>query len=1667
MTTQTQESIYKAIDILVNNHIDKLSLDRTVTGVIDKVISVQTGEYRVGYQGGYWSAFAEDNRTYKTGQAVYVLVPESNFSNKKIILGESTKTSTEDSLTYISEMLDDYDEIGKNVISDKTKQEEGYGLHSYLAKDYILLYDRKKPNNSFLSINNDEFINYLLESEAIILKGSFRTKLPREHRIAVQGSYGLQFILAFNDQENPGEFKYVSYDLNSQQMSGNPYLFENIWSLQYNAFPIDIENFRHIESIIFHSEGFVQEDDLLANEEWGADIWVRDIELYGLRPVATYGDLKLKISTPYGATFGLLQTRETLEANAIVRYKTTIITNDCSFSWFVEDGRIKSGDDNYSAYAGAGWRKLNYEGANFVSKASDNRAYENKYLCVAKYEDAIIKSRFTFYNEVAKREIKIHSDLGINFSFDRGAPTLTCAIDGKIQNFTQGETSNRPDSYYRFLWQKISKYGEIELLDITYKELEAQYNELIANNSIANAAEASFLQSRMLLLEGVEFPKGVFGNKIIYPVKQIEDVLNIKCSVYLKDTAAGEEYFIGSDQITLTNKGSADPNAYSIFIVNGNQVFQYNESGISPADEMFVDPLQIKPLSVRFFDPAGIEVNPETYNVRWTVPLENTLIITPTIMATNPANDLPEWHEQPDFNLQIAKNYDYSALNNQLTCTVLYNNEEYSEKTTFLFTKIGDNGTNGTDITAKIVPAFGDTIYKTEPLVLEYVRGSTYKWNNDKTLVNKALTLELYDRNEPVSNIPSQVTWSVAGSNSKYMNISNGTVTYSYTGINNTITAKYRNFIAKAQVNVGVSNGNTTKETTYYAFYPIPVIEYKSSTLGYKIHIDKNLLLKEILYNKDGYNPVYNQNQGLKLSLLRTIGTPIVNKTIILESIGGYNENTAGGAFKLTTERNEKNKFGSNNANTRITVTTDDLGSIMVYVQPNDFYSGAFTNNMIHGYVGSTTMPDAEFWIPIHCSLNTYGLMSLNQWDGNHIEINEDQDYILAPQIGAGIKDKDNTFTGIVMGEATTYQDNDKNKKVGILGFSQGRQSIFMDARTGNTYLGLPDINDNEESGGHIELIPGGTSSIARWKINKKELYNIVRKSTDSKDPELGSPYERGGTTFPNGARYSIPHDREGILLSADPPYISIKGRELTSKDINGDNTLVRPGESLEMQLNPNSLEIFTIFRHMLVNGSWTRQPLVGIDGYGRFYSNTLRTEVTGNSSETKETILAIGPTQAFGKTAAEQGSAGTSYYTGLSFELSTSKNSSRKLLKMFADTSTSSGWTSSTSPVYLSGATNSSTTEYERAMLFYGRHLAMFALPNTSTSTENLLRYSNVRFTLAQSAVSSTSNLVTSGPAVRKGVELGTYSTHIGSPNSSTAAAYLSLYPSNVTSSNTPSSSNHTGSELYSTTALNIQTKAAMTLSSTSYSVNATSTLSLKTTSGSITISTNNGSWTGSCTGTLDLYTSGGLGNISSSSTMTIKSTNSGITLTASNGRITGTATSGLSLTTTAGTTVLGGTSGTMTLNASSITCSNGNGRAAISAKEITLSDQSAYPSGVAAWINKHSSDYDSLSSTVTGTHRSKINELIKTVNTLGQTLDNFMDAYNRHDHNTAVQDYYYLDDGSIPATYDPKTGEFGYVRYSNSGFVNTTKTYSATSTEPRYGNQMREWTYNDISTI
>ena len=118
---------------------------------------------------------------------------------------------------------------------------------------------------------------------------------------------------------------------------------------------------------------------------------------------------------------------------------------------------------------------------------------------------------------------------------------------------------------------------------------------------------------------------------------------------------------------------------------------------------------------------------------------------------------------------------------------------------------------------------------------------------------------------------------------------------------------------------------------------------------------------------------------------------------------------------------------------------------------------------------------------PIIFLLNRYGLAAINNWDGNKLYTGQNDEYLFAPQIGAG-KKENGQFTGVVMGIRVK---GGTRKEIGLIGKHQGQDSFFLDAETGNADFGVA-------GEGQIQMRPGGTSTIAQWRINNASLTKSI-----------------------------------------------------------------------------------------------------------------------------------------------------------------------------------------------------------------------------------------------------------------------------------------------------------------------------------------------------------------------------------------------------------------------------------------------------------------------------------------------------------------------------------------------------------------------------------------------
>ena len=1460
-----QDALLDAIDYMTTAKMDKLTLDKTVVATIVKNEDLLKNTYRIRYQGNEnLIARAQSGDTYKKGQQVYVLVPQNDLSNDKIILGTASVDNASSEAGFISSVMNDYTYSGENAfLSSPTV----FGLRSARTagqqnkKDSELVYgsadfleqagDRVSPY-----VVNTRFGQSAKNSEKIMLKAEFRTSLPSHHRMPnCGGEYGLKVVLSFNtndvdyyyvlgkdnkhvkehdgipytaldkDVKTAYKKRYQLYTLESSSsaFTGQPFNYPS-FTEQYAIFDFDAKNFNAVESVVVYCQGF----PLKEGESEAENIFIRNVQIYGLsRITAVQGDYSLRLN-PATLVFSKSDGNNAEEdrevsTRADFRKKSLSLSSDVrmKFVWGAEDKTITSVSDGYNGYLGSGWKEIKNVGnsAYFSTKESDNLAYENKYKCSAIYSGdddtkVILVQEFIVYNMNSKRDIEITSNLGTEFAFDNGTPTLTCSVKDDEGNSFLKDTENE----YIFVWSVTTEEGTSRQI---YSEQEAQKKvddiQASLNQTGSPVKYADYAQAKndRALASGVKYGTDANGKEARYiltlPISSVASSATVYCTVYQREKGNDDSHNIGTASITLKNSKSVEVARYHIVIENGTQSFQYSEIGISPCDEEYngLDYQEILPLTCHFYDPQGLEVPASEYVIQWSIPTSDSFFITDglDLPYKNPADDTGEQVSNSQvLTFNIQKRWRYAYTNRQITAIVTYQGEEFRKDTEFLFAKIGDNGTNGTDYMVKIVPkdnhfyplpnSKGDEkYYENSYLPAFYLHAGTKpseeenKFLNDTPFYSPPLTAMLYQRGAKVTDY-KDFTWSIAKSGERSgiapLQVSSGTL--SKIGVDDngvSLLPKegsyYKGQIIKvsAKVNASTDGDNKPCWDTIYGFYPMPIIK----SYGCVVSLNKTYTMQQVLYNSDGKFPQYDTDQGFKIDGIfscnedGTVFTKVdeTGYTVTASCYGGKLEN-ASTSDLVSCDAPDENQ--------------DDVPPLFrrYVVTPRETYSGQYQNNGIYLAIKDENQKlVCEAWVPVYMSLNRYSLASLNKWDGNSIEIKDDEgkrSYILAPQIGAGIKGEDNSFTGVVMGSRFEQrEDAEGNVKeqndVGLFGYSEGEQSIFLDAKTGKAVFGLP--KDSGRDGGYegrIILTPGGESTIAnltlasntiygasklnsldwetegestidkdgnpiypKWWPNQKDWVIKVKKELNDTGRGYNYPVEYSANYLDNfkydrkldspykdypvaGAQFGIPPEAQGILLSSTPPYFSAKGHPLNqyNSDIDWSNGMrsLEENDSLEVEIDPNKTSIFSIYRHYKkLDNNGNPELVDGKPVYERY--PMVGIDANGsfytNSVKQDNTTMTINRVGAFGLTASQYSLKGSSTYPNyIGVNFS---YSGETIIKMFEPTN--GAWSDleenrgDSNYTYVTTGTNKDT-EYNKGLRFNNRSFESYVIEKDFT---------------------------------------------------------------------------------------------------------------------------------------------------------------------------------------------------------------------------------------------------------------------------------------------------------------------------------------------------------------
>ena len=965
MSKQIEEIFCDAVQLMVDNAVSKAGYDATIKATILSCSNALTGEYKIKYQDNTLTAYSLNADTTYKKGALVYVQVPNNDLKNRKSIIGAVK-SDDENYSISVEQDATYDFIGTNVVSNGAAT-----LNSYHTESKELYNYQNDAEDNVLTLDTFAVDEYIKENGSIYCAADFQTSLSLEQQL--QGNYGIIFALDFNSNNNEEDVITKYYSININNMTGNPYKLLQP-TRQYAFFDINNANFIRVNSITAFVQNFPNQDQFNTVD----DIFITNISLQAANKMTSdeLAGYSINLTTPEGSIFTTEASPDAeLPIAATVKLRGQEIDDtNIEFYWFVEDATIKTNSQYYSLYGGLGWKCLNelsstgtfVAGKNeFSIKFSDAAARNNTFKCVAVYNGNIFNKTINIKNYLAVN-VTIVSDSGTNFYYDQGNPILSCLIDGVAH----------PE--YSYIWLKTDDNGVEEIDNTTY-----QYQVNI----------------------------GQLTNYAIF-----------KCA------AVSNGFSLGTASITLTNSLESE-SGYSLTIVNGTQVFKYDENGVSPTSQSNDVPMVLEPLRLQLTSADGAAIADsvlENLPISWEIPTEDTLLIVEE-------NSL----SRIELSYDIAASYNYKKTNNTISVSVVYQGQTLRAQTNFLFLKDGDPGTNGTNYVCKIVPNVADGQMMPDRVIYDVSHG---RLNYDPAGANTQwVRAQLWENGELVfDGVSSQndftVAWSILQNKYDYNTSDLTDLTINANTGQITCSGYNEQYDVADIVKVVITTGGVD----YTAVLPITLVKLKN--LSYNISIPEGSGFKFVTYSSDGRLPQYDNSNPFQVNLING-GADISENSNV-----SYTWNVKGAIYQ-DYQWIDQNLLSEN------TSKDEQLSKNQKNFKPASAYDGQCVSVAIECVIRVSGSEAAKVHIPVYLGLNKYGLAALNGWDGNSIQVDSTGGFILAPQMGAGRKESDNSFTGMFLGEVK--ESSYANKEVGIFGYNHGQRSIFLNAETGSAAFGI------------------------------------------------------------------------------------------------------------------------------------------------------------------------------------------------------------------------------------------------------------------------------------------------------------------------------------------------------------------------------------------------------------------------------------------------------------------------------------------------------------------------------------------------------------------------------------------------------------------------------------
>lgn len=994
---QLTENFCEAIKIITEDALSGIKYDKTVVATITDISKRKQGIYTVSDGSIQFIAYS-DVLNYSVGTNVYITIPEGDYSNDKIILGKKLKDDVNQSFIYHSPF---------NNIADVS------GNLCNTNDQFSLL-----ANNPNVVIKEICDINFLADGgigysgfSYLGIKAGFRAWLKTVN--CISGNYGLKITFTCRPAESNDGTKQPDYTkeafLTIDDMIGDPYAFETFFTQEKVVDISSLGTIIRLKIEFFQEAGTFKDMDnnLISYLEEPIDgldlkiplqdnLFVNNVFVCLGLDMQNYNDDFVQIFTFDNGTYSQSVQKEKKVSlkwihieDEVKHQMNSASKEEFEIRWYRNNKNGKA--DQFSGY---GWELLDFNATKLfdISFMPDGETKEQEQI-----KAIVLLGKAPEYKEtsITNTEFQLNyfnyfykdeNNNFINFSEDDEFIPNGELIDDKFQsmNCYSLESDNR----------------KVYTSNILY---------FINQNDVRNYASIDALRALSLI------PKE-------YSYSETRDEENnVISSQKIKITTQGN-YFLYSETGELMNKAQADMIRLLECKFDLSSEDGENTATLQNAEKIIWE----YPLNNTMIIPAFEDGRQITNEDDDSVPVGyGQLIYEQQIdedgkVILNEVQDHYLKNKAIQFPFKINQFYNSSRENNLIKCSIIKDGLLYSATKDLQF---GQSGTSGTAFTFRL--NFEDGI---NCLTLKDLQGNHLGGKSESEVEVKAY---LYDQDGQSIDISDQeINWSW----------------FKATGDNIIIVDKNKKdsrllsfkssleidelYILQAKLPKWRKTSNENEQDAYdlVAYLPIPIRE--NSNYLYFNGPDK------ISYLTDGY-PVYYKGY------------------FDLVTVEGYVKDYSHKWESIVTVSNDKEKdylpeiihdyqekLNSETNTTEIIDRGYYLSAPSMFIDKLPVFGVCYKSK-----ITESSQETIKWTQPILIHQSLYPCAFVNQWDGKGVDISETEGTILSNILGAGSKNSQNQFSGVLLGDLRKKSQSDLGQSVletqtGLFGFNNGEMSF-------------------------------------------------------------------------------------------------------------------------------------------------------------------------------------------------------------------------------------------------------------------------------------------------------------------------------------------------------------------------------------------------------------------------------------------------------------------------------------------------------------------------------------------------------------------------------------------------------------------------------------------------